>query len=119
MISMAILVPGSVLDELNTPFDDSNTIFLFADENGIPYDNESWSDFKLSTDFSTQKPHRIRGKDGIQYLQVAEKLPSSTCSLNALIPSEEVNTPIYNMLKLLLGGASADFRGFSFMDRFL
>ena len=84
------------LDELNTPF---------ADENGIPYDNESWSDFKLSTDFSTQKPHRIRGKDGIQYLQVAEKLPSSTCSLNALIPSEEVNTPIYNMLKLLLGGA--------------
>ena len=93
------------LDELNTPFDDSNTIFLFADENGIPYDNESWSDFKLSTDFSTQKPHRIRGKDGIQYLQVAEKLPSSTCSLNALIPSEEVNTPIYNMLKLLLGGA--------------
>ena len=34
------------LDELNTPFDDSNTIFLFADENGIPYDNESWSDFK-------------------------------------------------------------------------
>ena len=93
------------LDELNAPFDDSNTIFLFADENGIPYDNESWSDFKLSTDFSTQKPHRIRGKDGIQYLQVAEKLPSSTCSLNALIPSEEVNTPIYNMLKLLLGGA--------------
>lgn len=93
------------LDELNTPFDDSNTIFLFADENGIPYDNESWSDLKLSTDFSTQKPHRIRGKDGIRYLQVAEKLPSSTCSLNALIPFEEVNTPIYNMLKLLSAGA--------------
>ena len=93
------------LDELNTPFDDSNTIFLFADENGIPYDNESWSDFKLSTDFSTQKPHRIRGKDGIQYLQVAEKLPSSTCSLNALIPFEEVNAPIYNMLKFLSAGA--------------
>ena len=93
------------LDELNTPFDDSNTIFLFADENGIPYDNESWSDFKLSTDFSTQKPHRIRVKDGIQYLQVAEKLPSSTCSLNALIPFEEVNAPIYNMLKFLSAGA--------------
>lgn len=93
------------LDELNTPFDDSNTIFLFADENGIPYDNESWSDFKLSTDFSTQKPHRISGKDGIQYLQVAEKLPSSTCSLNALIPFEEVNAPIYNMLKFLSAGA--------------
>ena len=93
------------LDELNTPFDDSNTIFLFADENGIPYDNESWSDLKLSTDFSTQKPHRIREKDGIRYLQVAEKLPSSTCSLNALIPFEEVNTPIYNMLKLLSAGA--------------
>ena len=39
------------LDELSIPFDNTNTVLLFADENGIPYDNKSWSNIQLSTDF--------------------------------------------------------------------
>lgn len=93
------------LDELSIPFDNTNTVLLFADENGIPYDKKSWSNIQLSTDFSSKKLHQIRREDGKRYLQVAEELPLSTCSINALIPFEEVNTPIFNMLKLLSAGA--------------
>ena len=93
------------LDDLSIPFDNPNTILLFADENGIPYGDEDWSNIKLSTDFSSKKLHQIRREDGKRYLQVAEELPFSTCSLNALIPFEEVNTPIFNMIKLLAAGA--------------
>lgn len=93
------------LDQLNSPFDNTNTVLLFANENGIPYAEKNWSSIQLSTDFSSKKLHQIRREDGKRYLQVAEELPFSTCSLNALIPFEEVNTPILNMLKLLIGGA--------------
>lgn len=93
------------LDELSIPFDNPNTVLLFADENGIPYGDKDWSSVQLSTDFSSEKLHQIRREDGERYLQVAEELPLSSCSMSALIPADEVNAPIFNMLKLLTGGA--------------
>lgn len=93
------------LDDLSIPFDNTNTVLLFADENGIPYGEKNWSSIQLSTDFSSKKLHPIRREDGKRYLQVAEEFPLSSCSINALIPFEEVNTPIYNMIKLLIGGS--------------
>lgn len=93
------------LDELSIPFDNPNTVLLFADENGIPYGEKDWSSVQLSTDFSSEKLHQIRREDGERYLQVAEELPLSSCSMSALIPADEVNAPIFNMLKLLSAGA--------------
>lgn len=93
------------LDDLTIPFDTTNTVLLFANENGIPYGEENWSGVRLSTDFSSKKLHQIRREDGKRYLQVAEELPFSSCSMSALIPYEEVNAPIFNLIKLLIAGA--------------
>lgn len=89
------------LDYLNKPFEDNEAVLLYADEDGVPYDDD-WSGTALSTDFFGEELHSIRSGDGTQYMQIGRMLSFADCSLNALIPSAEVNAPMYRMLAILV-----------------
>lgn len=97
------------LDSQSVPFENTNTLFLYADADGNPLGNEEWASISLSTDFSRKTPFPIRDTDGKSYLQVVKSLPFSECTLNALVPSQELNAPITRMFFFLFLGSTIIF----------
>ncbi len=93
------------LDTQTIPFEDPNTVLLYADSDGSALGNADWANVKLSTNVSDHKVTQLLSPDGQTYLQVAKELPFSQCTLNALIPAQEVNAPLTRMLFLLIVGA--------------